>query len=64
MLNKKPKDFCLGGGDTVVNKNSECTECGKEGVKVVRITAELNAGEQYTVEICRECLLDYAKVLE
>lgn len=47
-----------------VCRKSECTECGGKDVKVMVMTAEINAGELFTVEVCRECLLKFAKRLE
>lgn len=36
--------------------NMTCTECEATNVDVVQLCAEHNAGEKYTVEVCKGCV--------
>ena len=49
---------------TTIKSECECSECKTDGVVVVNIVAEHNAGELYDINICRECLLKYASIIE
>ena len=49
---------------TTIKREDKCSECKTDGVVVVNIVAEHNAGELYDVNICRECLLKYSSIIE
>ena len=51
-------------GESQVLKQATCTECNSKDVGVVSIIAEHNAGEIFSVEVCRNCLLEYADLLK
>jgi hypothetical protein len=61
----KQKTFHRGRYDGTANIIIEdCTECGEKTVPVMCFIAEHNAGELYTVEICKNCLQQAIKELE
>lgn len=50
-------------GNPKIIESTTCSECLATEVMCVEFTAEHNAGELYTVEICRKCLLSWADKL-
>lgn len=44
--------------------SSTCTECGATNVRTVQFMAEINAGEEFDVNVCRDCLIKYTEMIK